>query len=184
MKEPGDSASAVQRTFERCGPSLFRYFAVRTGQDGHLVDDLMQQVWLQAHMHAADLRDGNPEPWLWRIAQNLLRGQRRKPVPCSLEGAVADPDLARILAERFDTENLPEEVLARKEVRDQLLLALTELSAEEQELLVGFYFEGRSHAELGEKLNISERAVEGRLYRARLALRDRLAHLETWEERT
>jgi RNA polymerase sigma factor (sigma-70 family) len=184
MSDAGDPADGVQRTFERCGPALFRYFAVRTGQDGHLVDDLMQQLWLRAHVHASDLRDPNPEPWLWRIAQNLLREQRRKPVPYSLDGAVADSGVARVLAERLDTESLPEEVLARKEVRDQLLLALTELSGEEQELLVRFYFEGHCQAELAEKLNISERAVEGRLYRARVALRDRLTRLETWEERT
>ena len=178
MSELGDPAEAVHRTFERCGPAFCRYFAVRTGQDAHLVDDLMQQLWLRAHVHAADLHEPNPEPWLWRIAQNLLREHRRKRAPYSLDGPVADPGLARGLAERFDTECLPDELLARKEVQDQLLLALTELSSDEQELLAGFYFEGRSQTELGERLRISERAVEGRLYRARLALRDRLAHLE------
>jgi RNA polymerase sigma-70 factor (ECF subfamily) len=178
MSELGDPAEAVQRTFERCGPALYRYFAVRSSRDAHLVDDLMQQLWLRAHVHAADLRDPNPEPWLWRIAQNLLREHRRKQAPYSLDGPMADPGLARVLAERFDTENLPDELLARKEVQEQLLLALTELTSDEQELLVGFYFEGHSQTELGEKLSISERAVEGRLYRARLALRDRLAHLD------
>ncbi len=69
------------------------------------------------------------------------------------------------------------EALARKEVQDQLLLALTGLSGDAQELLIGSYFEGRSHAELASMLNVSERAIEGRLYRARVALRDKLAHL-------
>jgi RNA polymerase sigma factor (sigma-70 family) len=179
MSPSDNPADAVQRTFERCSPALCRYFAVRTRQDEHLVDDLMQQLWLRAFVHAAEVREPNPEPWLWRIAQNLLREHRRKQVPHSLDGPAADPALARALAEQFDTENLPDEVLARQEVQDQLLLALTELPSAEQELLVGFYFEGRSQAELGEKLSISERAVEGRLYRARLALRDRLAHLES-----
>jgi RNA polymerase sigma factor (sigma-70 family) len=182
MTEAAEPADVVQRAFERCGPALFRYLAVRTGQDGHLVDDLMQQLWLRARTHAAELREPNPEPWLWRIAQNLLREQWRKRAFLSLDAAAADPALARALAERLDTELLPDELLARKEARDQLLLALTELSSDEQELLVAFYFDGHSQAALAEKLGLSERAVEGRLYRARLALRDRLAHLEPWEE--
>ena len=90
--------------------------------------------------------------------------------------------MAQSLATRFDTEDLPEQELARKEVQEQLLLALTELSSEAQEVLIGAYFEGRSQAELAARLGISPRAVEGRLYRARLALRDRLGGMERWED--
>jgi RNA polymerase sigma-70 factor (ECF subfamily) len=82
------------------------------------------------------------------------------------------------LARRIDTEDLPEEVLLRKEVQDQLLLAMTALPSEVQELLIGFYFEGHSQVELAATRGVSERAIEGRLYRARLAFRDKLADLE------
>ncbi len=179
MSATNDPATAVQRTFEACGQAFCRYFAVRTGRDIHLVDDLMQQLWLRAHLNARELREDNAEPWLWRIAQNLLREHRRRKSRAPLDGAVAEPELARALAQRFDTEELPPELLARKEVRDQLLLALTELPAADQELLAGFYFEGRCQADLAALLSMSVRAVEGRLYRARLALRDKLAHLQS-----
>ncbi|MCH7873214.1 MAG: RNA polymerase sigma factor [Planctomycetes bacterium] len=168
----------VERVFDRCARALCRYFAVRTGDDEHTVDDLMQQLWLQARRKAYSVRQPNAEAWLWRVAQNLLRahwrsrGQRPQQVP------LADPQLAAELARRFDTEELPAEVLARKEVRDQLLLALTALPGAEQELLLGHYFLGLSHAALSEEHGISERAVEGRLYRARQLLRDKLKHLE------
>jgi RNA polymerase sigma factor (sigma-70 family) len=138
----------------------------------------MQGLWLQAHRKADTLRGSDPEPWLWRIARNLLREHQRKQRSSSVERAVADPALARVLAERFDTDELPDELLARNEVRDQLLLALTELASDDQELLIGFYFHGRSQTDLAGALSISVRAVEGRLYRARLALRNRLADLE------
>ena len=165
--------------FDRCSRAICRYFSVRTGGDEHLVDDLMQQLWLQARRKAHSVRQANAEAWLWRVAQNLLRahwrsrGQRPRQVP------LADPRLAAELARRFDTEELPGEVLARKEVRDQLLLALTALPSAEQELLLGHYFHELSHAALAETHGISERAVEGRLYRARKLLREKLRHLET-----
>ena len=171
-------AAVIERTIERCCQSFFRYFTVRTDGNMHLVDDLMQQLWLQARLRRDDFRGDNPEPWLWRIAQNLLREHWRKQERSPVSRLQADPKLARSLAVRFDAEDLPEEVLVRQETRNQLLLALTDLPNDAQELLIGFYFNNRSYVDLASSLDISERAVEGRLYRARLALRDKLANLE------
>lgn len=176
-REVQDGPQAVQRGFERCADAFCRYFTVRLG-DAHLVDDLMQQLWLRARLAAGDLRGENPEPWLWRIAQNLLREAHRRRGRALPQGAVADAALAAQLAARIDTADLPEELLARREARDQLLLALTALPAEAQDLIVAFYFDGHSQAELAQRYQVSERAIEGRMYRARLALRDRLAHLD------
>ncbi len=173
----------LQQTWNRCCQSFCRYFTVRTAGDDHVVDDLMQQLWLRAAVHSPQLR-ADPEPWLWRIAQNLLREHRRNHAARLERRAVADPSVAADLARRFDTEDLPPELLSRKEVRDQLLLAITSLAAEDQELIIDHYFDGRSHAELAASRGISPRAVEGRLYRARRSLKDRLAHLNDEEERS
>lgn len=167
----------LERAFDACADSLYRYFAVRCGRDGHLADDLMQQLWVHAHNLPATPPD-QLEFRLRAIAKNLLRthwrrhGSRPAPVP------LADPALAADLAESLVTAELPEDVLVRQEVQDQLLLALTELPSAQQALIVGHYFENRSLAELGERSGLSPRAVEGRLYRARLALREKLQNLE------
>jgi RNA polymerase sigma-70 factor (ECF subfamily) len=175
--EANQAGESVQAAFERCGQALCRFFSVRVGSHTHVVDDLMQQLWLRSRLAAGDLRGPAPEPWLWRIAQNLLREHQRNSGASTAQRAVADPALARRLARQFDEQELPAEVLARREVADQVLLALSALPQAEQDLLASFYFEGRSQAELGVALGITERAVEGRLYRARLALRDKLLRL-------
>lgn len=169
----------VERVLDRCAPAFCRYFAIRTADDEHTVDDLMQQLWLQARRKAYSVRQPNGEAWLWRVAQNLLRAHWRSRARRPRQVPLADPQLAAELARRFDTEELPAEVLARKEVRDQLLLALTALPSAEQELLLGHYFLGLSHDALSKEHGISARAVEGRLYRARQLLREMLKHLET-----
>lgn len=176
-RDEADRVRAVQCSFERCADSLCRYFTVRVG-NAHLVDDLMQQLWLRSRTSAGELRATNPEPWLWRIAQNLLREAHRRNGRETPGGAVADAALAADLARRFDSADLPDELLSQREARDQLLLAITALPAEMQDLITGFYFEGRSQVELARQYQLSERAIEGRLYRARLALRDKLAHLD------
>jgi len=169
----------IEAVFDRAATGLYRYFVVRTGGDPHLADDLMQQLWLQAAGNGkAPVSEGELEPWLWGVARNLIRGhwrcQRARPgqVP------IASPELAGRLAERLAEEELPAETLQRREVRDQLLLALTALPAGEQELIVGHYFQGRSHAELAREEGVSRRAIEGRLYRARRSLQQRLRELD------
>ena len=82
------------------------------------------------------------------------------------------------MADRLATEELPPQVLEHKEVRDQLLLALTALPSADQELIVGHYFDGRTYGELAAATGLSERAIEGRLYRARRSLQERLRHVE------
>jgi len=169
----------IQAAFVRCGPSFFRYFAARLGTDGDAVDDLMQQLWLAAATKAPGRREPNPEPWLWRIAENLLRMHWRRQTHRLERRIVADPALARSLARQFDEQEIPLEALSRRQTQEQLLLALTSLTADEQELLIGHYFEGRTHADLAGPLGVSERAVEGRLYRARRALRRKLQDLDS-----
>ena len=179
--DPVSARTDIDETWQRCCQSFCRYFAIRTGGNDHLVDDLMQQLWLKSRIKRGDLRSTEAEPWLWRIAQNLLREHRRKHQNNLERRVIADPSLAGKLARQFDHEEMPLTVLERREVHDQLLLALTELPNDEQELLIGRYFEGRSQRELAGALEISERAVEGRLYRARLALRNKLEHLNPEE---
>jgi RNA polymerase sigma-70 factor (ECF subfamily) len=178
--QPAAGESSAQRdleqTFDRCGQAFCRFFSVRTGDD-HATDDLMQQLWLQCRTRGGDVRQVNAEPWMWQVARNLLKLHWRSHADSTARRISVDPVLAHRLARQFDEEDIPSDVLARRETQDQLLLALTALSADEQALLIATYFEGRSGAELAKSLNVSARAVEGRLYRARAALRERLVHM-------
>jgi RNA polymerase sigma factor (sigma-70 family) len=166
----------MDAAFDRCSRSIHRYIVVRVG-DAHLADDLMQQLWVQARRNEAAVPAGELEFWLRGIARNLVRTHWR--VRARRPGSVplADPALAADLAERLVSAELPPETLERREVRDQLLLAITELTSAEQEFIVEHYFHDRSHAQLAAAFGLSVRAVEGRLYRARQALREKLKHL-------
>lgn len=168
----------IEAAFDRFSPAIYRYVLVRVGGDTHLADDLMQQLWLAASNNDRPAPAEQLEFWLRGIARNLVRqhwrqvGQRPHQVPLS------DPALGAQLADRLADEELPEKVLEAEQVRDQLMLAMTALMAGEQALIVGRYFQGRCNAELAAELGLSERAVEGRLYRARKALQQQLKELD------
>lgn len=173
----GSATDELDAAFQRCTPSLYRFVCVRVG-DSATAEDLLQQTWLQAQRGRRPAVAAELEYWLWAIVRNLVRSywrkRRRRPEHIPL----ADPTLAASLADRMATEDLPGHELEQREIRDQLLLAITGLPSADQELIVGAYFERLSQAELAARLDCSPRAIEGRLYRARRTLREALRTLE------
>ncbi len=111
------------------------------------------------------------DTWLRGVARNLIATHWRT---TGRAGARANPALAAELAELLVQPAPALDQLTRDEARDQLLLALTELASDQQDLLIDHYFGGRPLATLAGRLGVSERAVEGRLYRARQGLREML----------
>jgi RNA polymerase sigma-70 factor (ECF subfamily) len=178
---PTDGWADLRREFARSGDALHRYFAARLGADASSADDLMQQLWMQAARGATQVPAAELEFWLRRAARNLLATHWRKQrTRATTElNAAANGDEATRLAQRFISTALPADELERIELHERLKLAITSLPTAEQELLIRHYFEGASHAAIAEAIGISERAVEGRLYRARALLRERMTRYET-----
>lgn len=166
---------AVDAAYQRCAASLYRYLLVRVGHDPHLAQDLLQQLFVAARRNALSVPADELEFWFRAVARNLLNTHFRR--LHTRPGDTPGPALGAELADRLDREPLPASMLERAEVRTALMLAITELNADDQDLLVAHYIHGRSQADLGERFSLSARAVEGRLYRARSALRARLKHL-------
>ena len=171
--------TGLECAFARHGRSLYRYFAVRAGGDAHQADDLMQQLWMRAKRGAAAVPVSELERWLRAVARNLIREHWRKQAATPWHVRAAEPLLAADLADRIADQDLPEEYMQRKEVQDQLVLAVTELATAEQEVIVAHYFQDESLASLADRLGVSRRTVERRLYGARRALRRKLKNLDS-----
>lgn len=148
------------------GP-LYGWVARRVGGDRALAEDVVQETWLRAVAHWR--RSGPPEDalaWLSTVAGNLLRSHfaRRRPVVVDRRAL----DLAR---EDFEPDG--------PDAAATLQWGLARLRAGQARLLSAFHLDGLSVADLAREHGLSERAVEGRLRRARSALRRHLApHLE------
>lgn len=161
----------LEAAFDRHAASLYRFFIVRLSGDGHAADDCMQQLWTQALSAAAIPPGDEVERWLRVAAHNLLRTRWRKQGAGPREITVEQPHIAGELAQRMTTTELPAAWLEREEVRSQLMLAITALDSEAQELILEHYFHGRSQTQLATARGLTARAIEGRLYRARNALK-------------
>jgi len=147
-------------------PGLYRSVSRRVGADRALAEDLTQEAWLRA----IDTwrREGvasDPDAWLLTVASNLLRNHFRR---LPMRGDIA------LDAQPSDSAGDEAESTARAERAARVQSGLARLRPEQAELLAERHLDGRPLSELAARRGLTERAVEGRLRRARAALARRL----------
>lgn len=163
--------SRLKQAFRSAADAIYRYILVRVGHNTAVADDLLQQTCCVAAGHGRIPQDpADYQPWLFGIARNLVREHWRKsqrePQP------LIDDDTD--LVARMSEGPLPEDLLQRREIRDRVIAAITELSAEDQHLIFACYFQNRPQSEVAADTHTTRKSVETKLYRARQRLRDRL----------
>lgn len=162
MNRPSDAfgdggGDAFLRLYRETVEPLYRSVA-RRARSRDLAEDVTQETYLRAVAHFS--RSGFPrEPlaWLRAVARNLLRSHFRRTAPLS----AAPRDLDALLAPEADRDDGAAALLE---------CALARLRDGEASLLEEFHVEGRTMKEIAASRGLSERAVEGRLARARAAL--------------
>jgi RNA polymerase sigma-70 factor (ECF subfamily) len=136
---------------------LYAFVARRCGGDRALAEDVTQEAWLRAVDAWPRGAPREPLAWLKTTARRLLidwaRREKARPLARG-ELALDDACIA---------STTPRAVAAVQQ-------ALARLRASDAELLEQFHFDGRTMNELAAMNGISDKAVEGRLRRAREAL--------------
>jgi RNA polymerase sigma factor (sigma-70 family) len=156
----GDS-NAFGEIFERHGQAIFRYCFHRTA-DFQLAEDLMAIVFLEAWRKRRDVKPDSVLPWLFGVAVNVLRNDRRASrrhaaALSRMAAPLPEPDFAEAIIERAGMETRMREIL--DEIR--------ELAPVEQEILALCVWQGLPASDAGRALGIPEATVRTRLHRAR-----------------
>jgi len=144
---------------------LYAYVSKRVGGDAGLAEDLVQETWMRAL--DAWPRSGVPnEPlaWLLRVARNTLVSHFRTVRPTPMDPALLDLEDERFSPASPDTAAVVGWGLAR-------------LRRAHADVLEAFYFEGQTVSEIAAAMATSERAVEGRLRRARAKLKKKIERI-------
>jgi len=146
--------------------------AVRLTESREDAEEVAQEAFLRAFRHARDFRgsgdDGGFGPWLFAIVRNLASDRRRQLRLPTMSLTDAE-DIADV-----QTPDVQAEAERRAE-RRTLLHALDALPEEWRTVLILCDLEDVPHAQAAVALNRSVEATKSLLYRARRALRDRLA---------
>lgn len=153
--------------------------ALRLMGDEAAAEDVLQETFLNA-FRAIDRFEGRSQlgTWLYRIANNtaLMQLRKKEPVTFSIDSPVETDDGDELPRQFFDFCCLPERELLSDEARQEMRAAIDDLPDTLRVVFVLRDLEGLSTQETADELGLSVPAVKTRLMRARLALRERLAH--------
>jgi RNA polymerase sigma factor (sigma-70 family) len=156
---PEEALIAIYRETVR---PLYGYVSRRVGGDRGLAEDLVQETWMRA-LDAWPAKGVPDEPlaWLQRVARNALVSHFRR---CRPE--LVDPASIELEGERASAVDGDRAAV--------ISWGMARLSRSHADILEAFYFDGKDVREIAQERSLSERAVEGRLRRARARLRKRI----------
>jgi RNA polymerase sigma-70 factor (ECF subfamily) len=152
----------VDRMYRETIRPLYAYVSRRVGGDRSLAEDLVQEAWMRAlDDWSAKGVPNEPLAWLVRVSRNILVSHFRRIRPEQLEPAVIDVEDPRL------TPSTPETAAV-------IGWGMAQLRRTHSDILEAFYFDEKPIREIASDRSISERAVEGRLHRAREKLKKKL----------
>ncbi|HEX2851674.1 MAG TPA: sigma-70 family RNA polymerase sigma factor [Opitutaceae bacterium] len=138
-------------------------------------EDLAQETFVRLYKVRRDFKDGaRLSPWLYSIASNLAKNRLRwRSVRRLISLDNAEPDSPAFQHPDPDATTGADTAM-EKERADAVRAAIASLALELRTALVLAEYEGLSHGEIAAALGCTAKAVEGRLHRARAALRPML----------
>jgi RNA polymerase sigma factor (sigma-70 family) len=154
--------------FDRHFDAVHRYLERRLGRD--LADELAAETFVQAFA-ARDRYDpshGSARPWLFGIAANLARHQRR--TAGRRWRAYARAATQTAAAETIEVDGR----IDAASQRPDLARALASLKEPDREALLLYAWAELSYGEIGQALGIPTGTVKSRISRARARLREQL----------
>jgi RNA polymerase sigma-70 factor (ECF subfamily) len=174
LEQLGDDVAVSEAAFQM-DEDAFRLFYERTARpvwaylsrmcgDARLADDLLQEAYyrfLRAKVsHESDAHRRN---YLFRIATNLVRDQRRRPRLAESRPAEGEQDIDRVDPQSADAANGAVRRL-------DLARSMARLKPRERDLLWLAYAQGASHKEIAETLGLKTASIKLLLFRARRRL--------------
>jgi RNA polymerase sigma-70 factor, ECF subfamily len=166
--EPCLDGEGVAALFDRHYPQIHAYLRRRLSTEP--ARELAAETFLVAYRRRADFDPARGEalPWLFGIAANLMRGERRRErrelrayARTGIDPVVADPDE-------------PERRLDARADGPRLAAALADLPHENREVLLLFAWAELSYEEISTALGIPVGTVRSRMARGRARLLGRL----------
>ena len=172
MGEPDDlvercrrgDPEALEQLVKQHGPVILRLLTRYVGDLGR-AEELFQETWLRVKSGLKRFR-GEAElgTWIYRIALNLARDDRRR--------QARQLDWRRVAIESVASS--PVDRLAKSEELDRLQRAIDELPAPQREALVLSRLEGMTYRQMAELTGSPEGTLRSRVYWAMAALRRQL----------
>ncbi len=135
-------------------------------------EDLAQETFVAVYQKLNSLKDnGKFEPWLFRIARNLVYQQFRTRSASTVSIDALDED-GRAMMQLPDERKNPDESFQSEELEDVVSRAIKDLPEKYREVFVLSAIQRLSYQQIAEIVGQSLPSVKTDIHRARLRVRD------------
>ena len=141
-------------------PKILRFMRYRV--NSNLAEDLTGEVMVKV-MRAIDRQTGRFEPWLYRLARNVIIDNARR------RNARPETSMDEETMEQMTDGTTPSEIVER---RMDVQTALEKVSDEHREFLTLKFIQGLSNKEIGEITGQTMNALRAMQFRALKAMRN------------
>ena len=132
-----------------------------TREQEECLSEIIMKIWDKISLY--DPKKGSWNAWVTSIARNTALNRLRK-----AKHEISFEDLSSDVP---SSEPTPEETLIQKEKEQLLIKALRKLSPNERTIFYRKYYYLQPTSQIASELSMTERAVEGKLYRIKQKLR-------------
>lgn len=162
-----DRTNGITLLIQQYGP-LIRYIIRPILSDIHVREDCYAEVTLRVweRFDQYDPKKGSIAAWLTAIARNTALNL--------LRSSANDPSGLLISDDVPTAEPSPEDLIVKKEIASKLRAAINLLSITDRAIIYRKYYYRQPIAQIAAELGVTERAIDGRLYRIKRRLRKEL----------
>lgn len=154
--------------------------AYKFTNDYNETQDLAQEVFLKIYRQIKNFREESKlSTWIYRISINTCLDWKKK------KNRLKSINFSNMVNEENKDQNidikdesmLPDEIIIKGEDQKQVHKLIYELSNKYKTVLIMYHFNEMSYKDIATALNIPQRTVETRLYRARRTLKDKISKM-------
>ena len=169
-----DDSSIVSELIHRYQERLRRYL-IRLTEDRDFAEDILQETWMRVVTRGSQFKgDSQFSTWLFAVARNLVRDQRRKKRIQAGSLDVTTSAGEEMPLELASMDSTPFEHFANLEHKRALRDALRALMPHHRQVLELRYLHELSPTEISRMIGAPISTVKARLYRALTTLRPRM----------
>jgi RNA polymerase sigma-70 factor, ECF subfamily len=162
-----DDLGAYEALYHRYKRKLY-YFALGYLKNGQEAEDIVQNVFVSLWEHRSSLDENQSlKSYIFRSAVNAIYNLMKRK---SIQNRFIDSELH---SADFSFNQTSHDVYFNDLISNIDSIVLT-LSPQQQQIFHLSRRQGMSHAEIAEKLDISERTVENQIYRTLKAIKEKL----------
>ena len=149
--------------------------------------DLAQEVFLKIYRQIKNFRgDSKLSTWIYRISVNTCLDWKKKKMrikSINFSNMVNEENKDQTIGIKDDSP-LPDEIILQDEDQRIVHDLIYELSDKYKTVLIMYHFNEMSYEDIAKALNVPQRTVETRLYRARRMLKDKISKISAQEVNT